>query len=162
MIQVGQISSVLDELNLMTYTFTARGTWDALTGINAPMVNQGGPTRSRGGASKLSEQLLRRPRRAPKQDDHRPALLRPVLCRGHRDEAVPRQRRRRQLLPGRGQPAVLQHRERAGEDEGVQAREDADAVRRVRRRERRGGELRRSEGDMRQGRVRQRAGHARV
>ena len=38
-IQVGQIATILTELNLMSYDL--HGAWDALTGINAPLVDQG-------------------------------------------------------------------------------------------------------------------------
>lgn len=38
-IQVSQIANILDELNLMSYDL--HGAWDALTGTNAPMFDQG-------------------------------------------------------------------------------------------------------------------------
>lgn len=38
-IQVNQIADILDELNLMSYDM--HGAWDALTGTNAPMFDQG-------------------------------------------------------------------------------------------------------------------------
>ncbi|KAL3788754.1 hypothetical protein HJC23_012310 [Cyclotella cryptica] len=45
-IQVDQIKDILDELNLMSYDL--HGAWDVLTGVNAPMFDQGWTDTSKG------------------------------------------------------------------------------------------------------------------